>query len=86
VSWWEALRSPQEKMPQREAFRAGDSIATRFADAKSVRLKRMRQGFDSCNPDLENADCSPSDNPAITQSSPTMDLIMMPIFERCWLG
>ena len=41
ASWWETLRSPQEKMPQREACLAG-GIATRLADGKSVRFKRMK--------------------------------------------
>jgi hypothetical protein len=42
ASWWETLRSPQEKMPQREACLAGGYIATRLADGKSVRFKRVR--------------------------------------------
>ena len=42
ASWWETLRSPQEKMPQREACLAGGYIATRLADAKSVRFTRMK--------------------------------------------
>ena len=41
ASWWETLRSPQEKMPQREACLAGGYIATRLADGKSVRFARM---------------------------------------------
>jgi hypothetical protein len=41
ASWWETLRSPQEKMPQREACLAGGYIATRLADGKSVRFKRV---------------------------------------------
>ena len=40
ASWWETLRSPQEKMPQREACLAGGYIATRLADGRSVRFKR----------------------------------------------
>ena len=44
ASWWETLRSPQEKMPQREACLAGGYIATRQADGKSVRFKRMKEG------------------------------------------
>src|ERR1700712_509156 len=40
ASWWETLRSPQEKMPQREACLEGGYIATRAADGKSVRFKR----------------------------------------------
>jgi hypothetical protein len=42
ASWWETLRSPQEKMPQREACLAGGYIATRLADGKSVRFKRIK--------------------------------------------
>ncbi len=42
ASWWETLRSPQEKMPQREACLAGGYTATRLADGKSVRFKRMK--------------------------------------------
>ncbi|MCP1848458.1 MULTISPECIES: DUF7662 domain-containing protein [unclassified Bradyrhizobium] len=41
ASWWETLRSPQEKMPQREACIEAGYIATRQADGKSVRFKRM---------------------------------------------
>jgi hypothetical protein len=43
ASWWETLRSPQEKMPQREACLAGGYIATRLADGKRVRFKRIPQ-------------------------------------------
>ena len=42
ASWWETLRSPQEKMPQREACLAAGYVATRQADARSVRFKRMK--------------------------------------------
>ena len=42
ASWWETLRSPQEKMPQREACLAAGYIATRLADGRGVRFKRMR--------------------------------------------
>jgi hypothetical protein len=42
ASWWETLRSPQEKMPQREACLAGGYIATRLADGKTVRFKRIK--------------------------------------------
>jgi hypothetical protein len=42
ASWWETLRSPQEKMPQREACLEGGYIATRLADGKSVRFRRMK--------------------------------------------
>ena len=41
ASWWETLRSPQEKMPQREACLAGGYISTRMADGKSVRFKKI---------------------------------------------
>ena len=40
ASWWETLRSPQEKMPQREACLDGGYIATRQADGKSVKFKK----------------------------------------------
>ena len=43
ASWWETLRSPQEKMPQREACIEAGYIATRQADGKSVRFKKMLQ-------------------------------------------
>jgi hypothetical protein len=42
ASWWETLRSPQEKMPQREACLAAGYIATRLPDGGSVRFKRMK--------------------------------------------
>ena len=42
ASWWETLRSPQEKMPQREACLAGGYIATRQADGNSVKFKRVK--------------------------------------------
>ena len=42
ASWWETLRSPQEKMPQREACLAGGYVATRMAGGKTVRFKRMK--------------------------------------------
>ena len=41
ASWWETQRSPQEKMPQREACLAGGYIATRQADGKSVKFRKM---------------------------------------------
>ena len=41
ASWWETLRSPQEKMPQREACLEAGYIATRQADGTSVKLKKM---------------------------------------------
>jgi hypothetical protein len=42
ASWWETLRSPEVKMPQREACLAGGYIASRQPDGKSVRFKRMK--------------------------------------------
>ena len=42
ASWWETLRSPQQKMAQREACLAAGFIATRLPDGKSVRFKRMK--------------------------------------------
>jgi hypothetical protein len=41
ASWWETLRSPQEKMPQREACLEAGYIATRQADGHSVKFKKM---------------------------------------------
>ncbi len=41
ASWWDSLRSPQEKMPQREACLEGGYVATRQVDGKSVKFKRM---------------------------------------------
>jgi hypothetical protein len=43
ASWWDSLRSPQEKMPQREACLAGGYVATRLPDGKGVRFRRMKQ-------------------------------------------
>src|SRR5258707_3499159 len=45
ASWWETLRSPQEKMPQREACFAGGYIAMRPSDGTSVKLQRMQCGL-----------------------------------------
>jgi hypothetical protein len=42
ASWWETLRSPQEKMPQREACLSAGYIATRLADGKNVRFTRIK--------------------------------------------
>jgi hypothetical protein len=41
ASWWDSLRSPQEKMPQREACLAAGYAATRQADGNSVKFKRI---------------------------------------------
>jgi hypothetical protein len=43
ASWWDSLRSPQEKMPQREACLEGGYVATRLADGRSVKFKRMKR-------------------------------------------
>jgi hypothetical protein len=42
ASWWDTMRAPDEKMPQREACIEGGYIATRLADGRSVRFRRMR--------------------------------------------
>ena len=42
ASWWDSLRSPHEKMPQREACLEGGYIATRQADGRSVKFRRMK--------------------------------------------
>jgi hypothetical protein len=42
ASWWDSQRSPQEKMPQREACLAGGYVATRLPDGKGVRFRRMK--------------------------------------------
>jgi hypothetical protein len=44
ASWWDSQRSPQEKMPQREACLAAGFIATRMPDGQSVRFKRIKEG------------------------------------------
>ena len=40
ASWWDSLRSPQEKMPQREACLAAGFVATRLPDGRGVRFRR----------------------------------------------
>jgi hypothetical protein len=42
ASWWDTARAPEEKMPQREACLEGGYLATRLADGKSVRFKRLK--------------------------------------------
>ena len=42
ASWWDSLRSPHEKMPQREACLAAGYIATRMRGAATVRFRRMK--------------------------------------------
>lgn len=44
ASWWDSLRSPQEKMPQREACLAAGYVATRMPDGASVRFRRTAAG------------------------------------------
>ena len=43
ASWWDSLRSPQEKMPQREACLAAGYVATRMPDGYSVKFKRLKK-------------------------------------------
>ena len=43
ASWWETLRSPQEKMPQREACLAAGYVATRLPDGNGVRFRKMKR-------------------------------------------
>ena len=43
ASWWDSLRSPQEKMPQREACLEGGYVATRQADGRSVKFRKMKR-------------------------------------------
>jgi len=43
ASWWDSLRSPQEKMPQREACLAAGYVATRLPDGKGVRFRKIKQ-------------------------------------------
>ena len=43
ASWWDSLRSPQEKMPQREACLAAGFVATRMPDGQSVRFARLKR-------------------------------------------
>ena len=42
ASWWDTMRAPDEKMPQREACIDGGYIATRLADGNSVRFRRKK--------------------------------------------
>lgn len=43
ASWWDSLRSPQERMPQREACLEAGYVATRLPDGKGVRFKKMKR-------------------------------------------
>jgi hypothetical protein len=44
ASWWDSLRSPQERMPQREACLAGGYVATRQPGGTSVKFRRLKKG------------------------------------------
>jgi hypothetical protein len=41
ASWWETLRSPQERMPQREACLDAGYSATRLPDGNGVRFTKI---------------------------------------------
>ncbi|MGJ4944132.1 DUF7662 domain-containing protein [Bradyrhizobium sp. HKCCYLS1011] len=43
ASWWDSLRSPQEKMPQREACLEAGYVATRMPDGKGVRFRKLKR-------------------------------------------
>ena len=43
ASWWDSLRSPQEKMPQREACLAAGYVATRMPDGANVRFRKAKR-------------------------------------------
>lgn len=43
ASWWDSLRSPQEKMPQREACLAAGYVASRRPDGDGVRFRKMKR-------------------------------------------
>ena len=43
ASWWDSLRSPQEKMPQREACLAAGYAATRLPGGNGVRFRRIKR-------------------------------------------
>ena len=43
ASWWDSLRSPQQKMPQREACLAAGYVATRLAEGGGVRFRRLKR-------------------------------------------
>jgi hypothetical protein len=42
ASWWDSARAPDEKMPQREACLEAGYIATRLADGKGVRFRKIK--------------------------------------------
>lgn len=43
ASWWDSLRSPDIKMPQREACLAAGFVATRMPDGQSVRFRKQKK-------------------------------------------
>ena len=44
ASWWEKERNPENARPQRDAIRDGGYEATRLADGKGVRFRRLSAG------------------------------------------
>ncbi len=44
ASWWEKERSPENARPQRDAIRDGGYEATRLADGRGVRFRRLSAG------------------------------------------
>lgn len=44
ASWWEKERNPENARPQRDAIRDGGYEATRLADGKTVRFRRLSAG------------------------------------------
>ena len=44
ASWWEKERNPENARPQRDAIRDGGYEATRLADGKGVRFRRISAG------------------------------------------
>lgn len=42
ASWWDTLRSPDIKMPQREACLAAGFKATRMPDGRTVRFTKQK--------------------------------------------
>jgi hypothetical protein len=41
ASWWEKERNPENARPQRDAIRDGGYEATRLADGKNVRFRKL---------------------------------------------
>lgn len=42
ASWWDSTYAPDERMPQREACLEAGYIATRLADGKGVRFRKIQ--------------------------------------------